>query len=73
MKLIIDIQPVRAIDQMRLREGKLRIYQPYLHKLPNGNFQLRVVTPESNLTWIDTEAKKGNIYIPREDLSTEKS
>jgi hypothetical protein len=73
MKLIIDIEPAQTIEQMRLREGKLRIYQPYFHKLDNGNFQLRIVTEASNVDWIDTEARKGNIYIPRENISSEKS
>jgi hypothetical protein len=73
MKIILEIQQVREIGQMRLREGKLRLYQPYLHKLANGNFQLRTVTENSNVSWIDFEARKGNIYIPVEDLSTEKS
>lgn len=73
MKLIIDIQPVHGVGQMRLREGKLAIYQPYFHRLSNGNFQLRVVTEHSNVDWIETEARKGNIYIPLEQLATEKS
>jgi len=73
MKLIIDIEPISHIGQMRLREGKLIQYQPYFHKLANGNFQLRVVTEHSNADWIDTEAKKGNIYIPLEQLTSEKS
>lgn len=73
MKLIIDIKPARSIEQMRLREGKLRIYQPYFHRLANGNFQLRAVTEHSNVDWIATEAKKGNIYIPSDELSTEHS
>ncbi len=73
MKLIIDIDPARSIEQMRLREGKLIRYQPYFHKLANGNFQLRTVTENSNVDWIKEEAAKGNIYIPREQISSEKS
>lgn len=73
MKLIIDIEPIAHIGQMRLREGKLIKYQPYFHKLANGNFQLRIVTEKTNVDWIDSEAKKGNIYIPLEQLTSEKS
>lgn len=73
MKLIIDIKPARSIEQMRLREGRLRIYQPYFHRLSNGNFQLRVVTENSNMDWIAAEARKGNIYITSDELSTEHS
>lgn len=73
MKLIIDIEPAHTIEQMRLRDGKLAKYQPYFHKLSNGNFQLRVVTENSNVDWIGAEAKKGNIYIPVDQLSAEKS
>lgn len=73
MKLIIDIEPAHTIEQMRLRDGKLAKYQPYFHRLSNGNFQLRTVTEHSNVDWIATEAKKGNIYIPLEQLSSEKS
>src|SRR5690606_13319001 len=73
MNLNIDIKPAHTIGQMRLRDGKLAKYQPYFHRLSNGNFQLRVVTENSNVDWIATEAKKGNIYIPQEHLTAEKS
>lgn len=73
MKIIIDIKPAEDIGKMRHRDGKLMQYQPYFHKLSNGNFQLRVVTENSNEAWITTEAQKGNIYIPVEQLVADKS
>ncbi len=73
MQLNLEIIPALDIGQMRQKEGKLVPYQPYFHRLSNGNFQLRVVTEHSNVNWIATEAKKGNIYIPLEQLSSEKS
>lgn len=73
MKIIIDIELARDIGKMRQREGKLLQYQPYFHRLSNGNFQLRVVTEITNENWISIEAQKGNIYIPVEHLVADKS
>lgn len=73
MKLLLEITPAPDIGKMRHRDGKLIMYQPYFHKLSNGNFQLRVVTESSNLERISIEAEKGNIYIPLDQLVADKS
>lgn len=73
MLLNLEITPAHHVGQMRQMNGKLVLYQPYFHRLSNGNFQLRIVTELSNEDWINAEARKGNIYIPLDQLTSEKS
>ena len=74
MKISVPVRKVSTLKEMRLTlQGKLAHFQPYFHRLSDGNFQLRVVTEMSNPEWIEAQAKIGNIYVPEEKLTAERS
>lgn len=74
MKLELKVKKVSSLKEMRLTTGgALALYQPYFHRLSDGNFQLRVVTDVTNPAWITAQAQQGNIYVPEDKLTAERS
>lgn len=71
MKISIPIKEASTLSELRTREGRPTLYQPYFHKLSNGSFNLRLITPHTNLEWIREQARLGNIFIPDEIITAE--
>ncbi|WBL42367.1 hypothetical protein PBT90_00035 [Algoriphagus halophytocola] len=70
MNITVTTKPAKSLEDFH-HEKILRVHLPYFHRLRNGYLNLRVITRETNLKWLEDEISHGNIWIPKEKLTAE--
>lgn len=70
MNVIVKTNPAKSLEDFH-HEGILRIHLPYFKGIEKGFVNLRVITKETNLKWLEDEISKGNIWIPEQKLYAE--
>lgn len=72
MKLDLDLKQAESMkDFIQRPDGSLVNYQPYFHQITPEKLHLRVVTPESNLKWLEGEVDKGKVQLISEIIIAE--
>lgn len=75
-KITLEVVSLVSIRQLQVFEGgrwQRKIGAIYFHRLENGHFVFHIVSDKTNGDWLLDEFKKGNLYVPTEEIRPEMS
>lgn len=76
-KVLLELVQVKSVRTLQVKnekgEWERKIGAIYFHRISNGHFVFHIISEQTDGAWLIDQRKKGNLYVPKEEITAEKS